>query len=67
MARKKPPQPTHVPGTHKGEETTIKHGKEPGRKQEGDSEEYRTARDSTSIDAEHRDPIDPEMPHMPPA
>jgi hypothetical protein len=37
--------------------------KEPGR---DDPKTGRTARDSTSINAADRDPIDPRMPHMPP-
>ena len=41
-----------------------RHGREPGRE---DDEAGRTARDSTSINPEARDPIDPRMPHMPPA
>jgi hypothetical protein len=54
---------THVPGTPKGEEWTSKKGKqEAGR--EGD---VRTARYSTSVDPKRHGPIDPRMPHMPPA
>ncbi len=56
--------PTHVAGTTKGEEWVAKFGHEPGRA-EGHS--YRSARDSTSINAEARDPIDPRMPKIPPA
>jgi hypothetical protein len=55
--------PTHTPGTEKGEEWVIKHGREPGR---DDPEATRTARDSTSINAQSRRPIDPRMPHIPP-
>lgn len=58
-----PPQPVHVPGTNRGEEMVIDKGKEPGR---GKSPS-RTARDSTGIDAQRRNPIDPSMPHIPPA
>jgi len=54
--------PSHTPGTTRGEEDVLKHGPEPGR-QTG----TRTARDSTSINAKARGPIDPRMPHMPPA
>jgi len=64
MRMKKPPQPVHVPGTTKGEELVLTKGREAGR---GDSRSHRTARDSTGIDAEQRDPIDPRMPHIPPA
>lgn len=59
------PKPTHVPGTNKGEEGTQDHGREPGRGRGGRS--YRTARDSTAINPEDRDPILPEMPNIPPA
>jgi hypothetical protein len=56
-----PDAPSHTPGTHKGEEWT-RHQKEPGR--EG---ETATARSSTGINADQRRPIDPRMPHLPPA
>jgi hypothetical protein len=56
--------PTHVAGTAKGEEWVIKHGREPGR---DDERAHRTARDSTSLNAADRDPIDPRMPFLPPA
>jgi hypothetical protein len=62
----KPPQPTHVPGTTKGEELVQKKGHEPGRKEPG-AHGYRVARDSTSINAKEHGPIDPRMPHIPPA
>ena len=53
----------HTPGTKRAEEWTFKeHKKEPGR--EGDG---RTARDATGINAGKRKPIDPRMPHLPPA
>lgn len=55
--------PSHTPGTPKGEELVIHKGREPGRR---DQEPHRTARDSTSINAEAREPIDPKMPNMPP-
>ncbi len=57
--------PTHVAGTSKGEEWVIKHGLEAGR--HGQDQPHRTARDSTSINAADRDPIDPRMPNIPPA
>jgi hypothetical protein len=56
--------PSHTPGTPRGEEFVRKYGREPGRER---PEPGRTARDSTSINPEHRGPIDPRMPHMPPA
>ncbi len=56
--------PSHTPGTNKGEERVLRSGREPGR----DSDEAdRTARDSTGINPEHHGPIDPRMPHIPPA
>lgn len=54
----------HSSGTAKGEEWVQKRGREPGRT---DPDTARTARDSTSIQAEARAPIDPRMPHIPPA
>jgi hypothetical protein len=59
-----PDLPSHTPGTPKGEERVRRHGFEPGRELK---EPQRTARDSTSINAEARGPIDPRMPEMPPA
>jgi hypothetical protein len=61
-----PPKPHHVPGVPRGEETAQRRGKEPGR-HESDDNGYRSARDSTSINAKARDPIDPRMPYLPPA
>ncbi len=55
--------PSHTPGTSKGEEQIKNQGKEAGR----DAQSHRTARDSSSINVENREPIDPAMPHMPPA
>lgn len=55
--------PAHTHGTNKGEEWVIRKGREPGRH---DTPPDRTARDSTSIDAQARQPIDPRMPHLPP-
>lgn len=60
----RPPHPTHVPGTLKGEEMTMRKGREPGRSEEGD---YRTARDATGINAHARRPIHPDSPNIPPA
>jgi hypothetical protein len=60
----KPDLPSHTPGTPKGEERVRREGREPGREQ---PKLGRTARDATSINAAARDPIDPRMPHLPPA
>jgi hypothetical protein len=60
----RPDLPCHTPGTSKGEERVRREGPEPGRE---DRKVGRTARDSTSINAKSRDPIDPRMPHLPPA
>ncbi len=60
----KQPQPSHIPGTNKGEEQalTIKEsGRAAGRKN------YQDMRDSTGINASKRQPIHPSMPHIPPA
>ncbi|HEX4124919.1 MAG TPA: hypothetical protein VHY37_09365 [Tepidisphaeraceae bacterium] len=65
MFRAEPPKGTHVPGTNKGEEMAMK-GREPGRDERG-RKGYRSARDSTSINAGGVEPIDPRMPEMPPA
>ncbi len=54
---------SHTPGTPKGEEAVIHHGREYGRHND---KPHRTARDSTSINASARKPIDPRMPEMPP-
>ena len=54
--------PSHVPGTTRGEDTVRKKGPEPGREAG-----HRTARDATSVNAKAREPIDPRMPHLPPA
>jgi hypothetical protein len=60
-----PPKPTHINGTQKGEELVRRQGREPGRHSYGKS--YRSARDSTGLNAPARDPIDPRMPNIPPA
>jgi hypothetical protein len=60
----RPDLPAHTPGTPKGEERVRQQGREPGREQQRLG---RTARDATSINASSRDPIDPRMPHLPPA
>ncbi len=53
---------SHMEGTSRGEEVLQRKGPEPGRETG-----TRTARDSTSISPKSKDPIDPRMPHMPPA
>lgn len=55
---------SHTAGTAKGEERVIRHGRESGR---GHPNAHRTARDSTSINPDLLAPIDPRMPHLPPA
>jgi hypothetical protein len=66
MARREvtPDLPAHTPGTPKGEERVQREGLEPGRHSQGP---HRSARDSTSINAQAREPIDPRMPELPPA
>jgi hypothetical protein len=65
LKQKRPPDPVHVPGMERGEEFVLHKGHEPGRN--GAKHQYRTARDSTSIAADQREPIDPRMPEIPPA
>jgi hypothetical protein len=60
----KPPEPNHVSGVHKGEEYALEKGREHGR---GCAGQYRSARDSTSINPEKHGPIHPAMPSIPPA
>jgi hypothetical protein len=60
----RPPEPTHVIGTHRGEEVVRRKGREPGRK---DKTSHRTARDSTSVNPGGEKPIDSRMPNIPPA
>lgn len=54
----------HTPGVPKGEEYIRARGREPGR---DNAKGVRTARDATSINPSAEEPIDPRMPHMPPA
>ena len=61
---RKPVEPQHVKGILKGEELAISKGREAGR---GGQDEYRSARDSTGINAKSRQPISPAMPKIPPA
>ena len=58
MTNRKEELPSHTPFTKRGEAQ----GKEPGRETE-----TRTARDATGINPKDREPIDPAMPHLPPA
>lgn len=65
-----PDTPAHTPGTAKGEEKVMNEGKEPGRQDTGGEDRpagTSTARNSTSVNAEGMEPIDPKMPNMPPA
>lgn len=57
----RPDTPSHTEGTRRGEEW-ARMCPEPGR--EGMTA---TARSSTGINAEAAGPIDPRMPHLPPA
>lgn len=64
--------PSHDWGTGKGEEKSSMEGKEPGRHDAGETHADRpagtsTARNSTSINPDSEDPIDPDSPNMPPA
>jgi hypothetical protein len=61
---------SHSTGTRKGEEIAGDEGKEPGRHEEGETGAARptgssTARDSTGINADDENPIDPNSPHYP--
>ena len=65
--------PAHESGARKGEEVRADDGKEPGRHDHGDSSGAdrpaggRTARDSTRINPDKEEPIDPNSTKMPPA
>ncbi|MGH7907396.1 MAG: hypothetical protein ACREP6_12300 [Candidatus Binataceae bacterium] len=68
MFGSKPPKPTHVTWTSRGEELVKRRGREHGRDDRGmQGQGYRSARDSTSLNPKQRDPIDPAMPKIPPA
>lgn len=61
---------SHSTGTRKGEEIVEDEGKESGRHDEGETGANRpagssTARDSTGINSEDENPIDPNSPHYP--
>jgi hypothetical protein len=63
-------EPSHDIGVRKGEEMKSR-GKEPGRFDKGTTHARRpsggsTARDSTGINPKDRNPIDPDMPNLPP-
>jgi hypothetical protein len=60
--RVRPTTPTHVRGTRRGN-TPGHYENSPGHLRDGRS----TARRSTGINAESRDPILPEMPNLSPA
>ena len=62
-ARNEPPAPVHIAGASRGEELArhLEAGRNRGQTP------YRDARDSTSIRAKDRQPIDPRMPNIPPA
>lgn len=62
MKNPRPDISAHAEGTKRGEQWAYEGRKEPGREGEG-----RTSRDATGINATHRAPIDPRMPHLPPA
>ena len=64
--------PAHHPGARKGEEISDDEGKEAGRHDKGQTGQDRpvggsTARDSTRINADDRNPIDPNSPNLPPS
>ena len=64
--------PAHDTGVRKGEDIISNEGKESGRHDEGETGAGRpaggaTARDSTRINPDAEDPIDPNSPKLPPA
>jgi hypothetical protein len=64
--------PAHDTGVRKGEDIIQDEGKEAGRHEKGETGAGRpaggsTARDSTRINADNENPIDPDSPKMPPA
>ncbi len=58
-----PDAPADEPGASRGENKMENEGKGPGR----DEVDMRPAKDSTGINPDKEEPIDPQMPHMPPA
>jgi hypothetical protein len=72
MSKNGEDMPAHDPGVRKGENIRAEDGKEPGRHDSGVTGADRpagghTARDSTAINPEAEEPIDPSSPRMPPA
>lgn len=64
--------PSHHPGARKGEEIIADEGKEAGRHDKEQAGKDRpaggsTARDSTRINPDERNPIDPNSPNLPPS
>lgn len=67
-----PTDPVHAPGARKGEDIVDDEGKESGREDAGTTGAGRptgtsTGRDSTRVNPDKADPIDPASPKMPPA
>ena len=65
-------KPVHTPNTRRGEEMANDEGREPGRHDAGTTGANRPAgksdaRDSTAVNPEDEDPIDPASPKLPPA
>lgn len=63
---------SHSTGVSKGEEKSQEEGKESGRQDKEETGANRpagtsTASNSTSINPEDREPIDPKSPNLPPA
>ncbi len=64
-----PPNPAHQPGTGKGEEKSMKEGKESGRQDTDTTGEAKrpagktTGETSTGVNP--KDPVDPQSPHLP--
>lgn len=61
----KPWAPSHVPGVKEGNAVGSL-AREPGMESDGEITRG-TARRSTGINPEHRDPIDPRMPNLSPS
>jgi hypothetical protein len=64
--------PVHEPDVRKGEEIVRDEGKEPGRRNTGTTGAGRPAgtsdaRDSTIVNPDDENPIDPRSPKIPPA
>jgi hypothetical protein len=65
-------EPVHTPDTRRGEEISRDDGQEAGRRRTGETGAGRPAgtsdaRDSTRINPEDEDPVDPKSRKMPPA